>query len=130
MVAGVDVHSYGGFVLRSFGWTVDPSPDEEILKPIGDIIADKMSNVDNMPYDSERSGELYPAAGAMDDWMYEQALITGMTFELRDKGRYGFLLPPNQIVPGGKELLEGILTLADQLPVKKHLYPAYYPPYA
>lgn len=129
LVAGIDVHSYGALVLRSFGWTAEPSPDEETLKPIGDIIADRMSNVANMPYDSERSGELYPASGAMDDWMYEKALITGMTFELRDKGYYGFLLPPNQIVAGGNELVEGIITLAEQLPMKKHCYPAYYPPY-
>jgi hypothetical protein len=26
------------------------------------------------------------------------------TFETRDKGRYGFVLPPDQIIPAAKEL--------------------------
>lgn len=116
LVAGVDVHSYGGLVLRSYGWATEPSPDEAILKPIGDAIAENMNAIHGMGYESQRSGELYPAAGAMDDWLYEKAHVkVGMTFEMRDKGNYGFLLPPSQIVPGGEELVEGVLTLAEQL---------------
>lgn len=116
LAAGVDVHSYGELILRSYGWTTDPSPDEEILKPIGDAIAENMNAINGESYESQRSGELYPAAGAMDDWLYEKAHVrVGMTFEMRDKSVYGFLLPPSQIVPGGKELVEGVLTLADQL---------------
>lgn len=116
LVAGIDVHSYGGLILRSYGWTTDPSPDEAILKPMGDAIAENMNAINGIGYESQRSGELYPAAGAMDDWLYEKAHAkVGMTFEMRDKGNYGFLLPPSQIVPGGEELIEGVLTLAEQL---------------
>ena len=33
--------------------------------------------------------------------------------ELRDTGRYGFVLPPEQIVPSGWEAWEGIKNLLD-----------------
>jgi hypothetical protein len=119
LAAGIDVHSYGELILRSYGWTTEPSPNEEFLKPIGDAIADNMNAKNNENYESQRSGELYPAAGAMDDWIYEQAKAPiGMTFEMRDKGNNGFLLPPSNIVPTGKELIEGFLTLVSKISQK------------
>ena len=50
-----------------------------------------------------------PAAGASDDW-YRGGLGTtySYTTELRDTGLYGFLLPPNQIVPSGEEVFAGM----------------------
>lgn len=33
------------------------------------------------------------------------------TYELRDRGRYGFLLPPNQIIPSGEETLDSLVTM-------------------
>lgn len=35
----------------------------------------------------------------------------GYTFELRDTGSYGFLLPANQIIPCGIETTQGFLGL-------------------
>lgn len=87
---------------------------------IGDRIAHNMGSIHGTEYISQRSGELYPAMGAMDDWVYEREHAMGMTFELRDKGRYGFLLPAKFIVPVGEELLEGVLTLSETLLVSKN----------
>lgn len=33
------------------------------------------------------------------------------TYELRDTGRYGFLLPPNQIIPTGQETMDSLLAM-------------------
>ena len=115
VVAGADIHSYGEFILRNYGWTARPCAHEEVMKRFGDAIADHVNSLYGEEYVSKRSGELYPAGGAMDDWMYEEGKFVGMTWELRDKGRYGFLLPPDQIVPTGEELVEAVLTLAESL---------------
>jgi len=33
------------------------------------------------------------------------------TYELRDKGQYGFLLPPKQIIPTGEETLDSFIAM-------------------
>lgn len=33
------------------------------------------------------------------------------TYELRDTGRYGFLLPPDQIIPCGQEILDSLVAM-------------------
>lgn len=71
-----------------------------------------MSNViykvSGSKYTSERGAELYPAAGATDDWMTVKAQMVGYTIELRDTGRYGFALPPWFIRPVGDEIWEAM----------------------
>lgn len=51
-----------------------------------------------------------PAAGGSMDWV--RAAIgprITYTYELRDKGRYGFLLPANQIIPTGEETMDSLI---------------------
>ncbi|XP_061437933.1 carboxypeptidase B-like [Lethenteron reissneri] len=40
---------------------------------------------------------IYLASGGSFDWAYDQGIRYSMTFELRDTGRHGFLLPESQI---------------------------------
>lgn len=52
-------------------------------------------------------------SGAGMDWAYGVAKIPyAFTVELRDTGKYGFLLPANQIIPSGEETLQGIMAMA------------------
>ena len=45
------------------------------------------------------------ASGGSIDWTYGEAGIKySYTIELRDTGRHGFLLPPEQIIPTGEEV--------------------------
>lgn len=56
---------------------------------------------------------LYPASGASDDWAKGKLNIKySYTVEMRDSGRYGFILPANQIEPAGREALELIHVVA------------------
>lgn len=43
------------------------------------------------------------------DWAYEQNITLAYTIELRDLGKYGFLLPADQIAPTARELLDGLI---------------------
>ena len=59
---------------------------------------------------------LDPAAGASDDW-YKGTLGTRYAFtsEMRDTGRYGFELPPKQIIPSGEEFVAGMRAIFEKL---------------
>jgi hypothetical protein len=47
-----------------------------------------------------------PTAGCSDDWAKEIAGIKyAYTYELRDEGKYGFLLPPEYILPTAQETM-------------------------
>lgn len=52
------------------------------------------------------------APGGSDDWAYDQGIRYSFTFELQDRGRYGFLLPPNLIPVACSEALAGVKTIA------------------
>jgi len=115
--AAIDFHAYGQLVLRPYGYTTVPSPDESAIKPMGDGIADVISDVHGSQYTSQRSAQLYPANGETTDWFYEgnDRYTWGFTFELRDNGRYGFILPAEQIIPCGEENWAGMVYMAEYL---------------
>jgi len=53
------------------------------------------------------------ASGASDDWAKGVAGIKySYTIELRDAGKYGFLVPETAIEPTGNEIFQGLRTLA------------------
>jgi len=41
--------------------------------------------------------------------------------ELRDKGDYGFLLPPDQIIPTGEEIFAGLVAMGKFLAQHENL---------
>jgi len=47
----------------------------------------------------------------MIDWCYGDRSQISYNIELRDRGQFGFILPANQILPTGEELIAGILEL-------------------
>jgi carboxypeptidase A1 len=51
-------------------------------------------------------------SGSSADWTYGVGKIKySYGVELRDTGKYGFLLPADQIIPSGKETLEALKAL-------------------
>lgn len=47
---------------------------------------------------------LAPGAGGSDDWAKGSGIFKySQTVEVRDTGRYGFILPPEQIIPTAEE---------------------------
>ncbi|KAI1285167.1 Carboxypeptidase B [Halotydeus destructor] len=60
--------------------------------------------------------DLMPLPVGADDWAHGVAGIPYVyTVELRDKGKYGFLLPRNQILPTGEETWEGVKAISDEI---------------
>ena len=57
-----------------------------------------------------------PAGGGSYDWAKGTAGVPfSFTLELRDRGRYGFLLPRSQIIPTGEETFDAILATAESV---------------
>lgn len=52
------------------------------------------------------------ATGSSLDWVKAKLkLPVTFLYELRDTGRYGFLLPANQIIPNGQEVLDSLVVM-------------------
>jgi len=118
--AAIDFHAYSQLVLRPYGYTYKIAPDEAQLKILGDAMRDAIFSVHGIRYSSIMGSELYLAAGAADDWGYMKGEdppskdgYFSYTIELRDTGRYGFILPPAQIIPTGEENFEAVKALAE-----------------
>ncbi|OTF76498.1 organic cation transporter protein-like protein [Euroglyphus maynei] len=101
----VAVHSYGQYLLYPWGWTNKPTPDNDRLNSMAKVATDAMAKRYESKYIYGMSTTvLYAASGAGDDWAYGEASIPySYTLELRDKGSYGFQLPPEQIIPTSEE---------------------------
>jgi len=109
ILAAIDFHSYSQLVLRPYGWTKSPSPDERALKILGDGIAYEIQRQSGKIYSSIKSIDLYITTGTASDWYYLEGIWGAYTIELRDTGTYGFLLPPSQIIPTGNEIWASML---------------------
>lgn len=51
------------------------------------------------------------ASGITVDWAYDRGIKYAFSFELRDTGQYGFLLPASQIVPTAEETWMALRTI-------------------
>jgi len=113
IVAHVDVHCYSQLVLQPWGFTIDLPEDHDRFETLGAEMAAAMGAVDDKVF---RHGPayttIYPAAGIMSDWTYGRRRAWGLSYELRDRGQFGFLLPPDQIVVGSEEAWAGFEALA------------------
>lgn len=51
-------------------------------------------------------------SGSSMDWVKNTFKVPIVyTYELRDKGTFGFLLPPDQIIPNSQEVMDSIVAM-------------------
>ena len=114
LAAHVDVHSYSQLVLWPYGGQAaePPEPDRTTFRTLGQDIANLIYAVHGKSYTPMASYQLYIAGGDMTDWAYDEQGLISFTIELRDTGSYGFLLPPDQIIPTGEEIFPALKHLA------------------
>ncbi|KFW72042.1 Carboxypeptidase A1 [Pygoscelis adeliae] len=102
--AFVSIHSYSQLLFYPYGYTSTPVPDQKELDQISKKAVAALSSLygTNYKYGSIIT-TIYQASGGTIDWTYNQGIKYSFTFELRDTGRYGFLLPAKEIVPTAQE---------------------------
>jgi len=79
--------------------------NDTVLKLISDGMRATILKKSGVDYTSQRAADLYIASGGSDDWYYAKGIWAAFAIELRDTGRYGFILPASQIQPTGEEIL-------------------------
>ncbi|OXB63994.1 hypothetical protein ASZ78_014758 [Callipepla squamata] len=119
--AYLTIHSYSQLLLFPYSYTYKHPKDYSELNAIASAASQKLSSLYNTKYVyGSGAATIYPAAGGSDDWAYDQGIKYSFTFELRDTGNYGFLLPESQIKPTCEETLLAVKYIADY--VLDHLY--------
>merc|ERR1712236_41550 len=115
-VLGWCFHSYSQLWLWPYGYAYDAYPDNyKEVQQLAIDASDALYTVHGTVFDPINSADLYPAAGASDDWYMSEGSRFVFTTELRDTGRYGFLLPPDQIIPSGEEMWAGFETVVNKI---------------
>ncbi|KAL0968651.1 hypothetical protein UPYG_G00269690 [Umbra pygmaea] len=129
--AFVSIHSYSQMLLYPYGYTKTPCKDQNELCPAPGIVTTRgylslilpqdtlakkaITDLASLYGTSYRYGSIintiYQASGGTVDWTYNQGIKYSYTFELRDTGRYGFILPANQILPTAKETWMALMTI-------------------
>uniref|UniRef100_A0A8C9UQU7 Carboxypeptidase A4 n=1 Tax=Spermophilus dauricus TaxID=99837 RepID=A0A8C9UQU7_SPEDA len=117
----IDLHSYSQLLMYPYGYTVKKAPDAEELDDVARHAAAALASLLGTKYQvGPTCTTVYPASGSSIDWAYDNGIKYAFTFELRDTGHYGFLLPANQIIPTAEETWLGLKTIMEH--VRDNLY--------
>ncbi|XP_059567778.1 carboxypeptidase A1 [Myotis daubentonii] len=119
--AFISIHSYSQLLLYPYGYTTDPAQDQAELDELAKSAVTALASLygTKFKYGSIIKA-IYRASGGTIDWTYNQGIKYSYTFELRDTGRYGFLLPASQIIPTAQETWLALQTIMDH--TLKHPY--------
>eukprot|EP00002_Diphylleia_rotans_P005319 TRINITY_DN14445_c0_g1_i1.p1 TRINITY_DN14445_c0_g1~~TRINITY_DN14445_c0_g1_i1.p1 ORF type:complete len:422 (-),score=68.61 TRINITY_DN14445_c0_g1_i1:78-1343(-) len=111
----IDWHSYSQYILRPWAALADDPVDEVPMRTLGDGMKAAMLRETGADYTSMHWYQMYFASGVCTDYVYNLYRAYSYCIELRDKGRYGFVLPPDQILPTGRESYAAVKYMADFL---------------
>ncbi|KAL7642064.1 UNVERIFIED_CONTAM: hypothetical protein RMT77_007938 [Armadillidium vulgare] len=96
--------------MHPHGWTNKLPKEAQELKRVSIIGMKALTAVHGTKYKfGPIYATIYPVAGNTIDFAYKNGIVYSFTLELRDKGRYGFLLPEDQILPTSEETWAGLL---------------------
>uniref|UniRef100_UPI0037E78C87 carboxypeptidase B n=1 Tax=Semicossyphus pulcher TaxID=241346 RepID=UPI0037E78C87 len=119
--AYLTIHSYSQLLLFPYSYTYALAADHSELMKVAQGASSALRSLYGTRYTSGPGATtIYPAAGGSDDWAYDLGVKYSYTFELRDEGRYGFLLPESQIKPTCEETMLAVKYIAAY--VQKNLY--------
>ncbi|GCB74245.1 carboxypeptidase A1-like [Scyliorhinus torazame] len=112
----IDVHSYSQLLMFPYGYTSTKPKDYNELMELSKKSITALASVHGTKY---RYGPIlttiYQSSGSSIDWAYDQGIKYAFCFELRDTGRYGFILPANQIIATAEETYVGLMEILDHV---------------
>ncbi|XP_055341231.1 carboxypeptidase B-like isoform X2 [Paramacrobiotus metropolitanus] len=112
----ISLHAFSQIILSPFGYKGEANGDhkKQALVMKAGVDAIKATSGLNYKYGSIYEA-MYAASGSSIDFIYE-ALGVKETFviELRDTGKFGFVLPQREILPTCKESIAAIIAMAKE----------------
>ncbi|XP_019733953.1 carboxypeptidase B2 [Hippocampus comes] len=109
----LSIHAYSQMLLFPYSCTLDEAQNHNELL---EMAQDASRNIRRYYRNTYKYGAgaqtIYLAPGGSDDWAYNLGIKYSFTFELQDRGRYGFLLPPSHISQACNEALLAVKTIA------------------
>ncbi|ODM94733.1 Carboxypeptidase B [Orchesella cincta] len=107
-------HSYGQLWLLPWGYTAGTYPDDyEDQLSLGQAAIAALAGVHNTQYVTGSGADvLYGVGGASDDYGKFSGIKYSVTVEMRDDDEYGFVLPPDQIIPNAQEIMAALRVVA------------------
>ncbi|XP_031232113.1 mast cell carboxypeptidase A isoform X2 [Mastomys coucha] len=111
--AYITFHSYSQMLLIPYGYTLKPAPTHQDLLKVARIATDVLSTRYETRYIyGPIASTIYKTSGSSLDWVYDLGIKHTFAFELRDKGKFGFLLPESRIKPTCKETMLSVKFIA------------------
>ncbi|XP_032691436.1 zinc carboxypeptidase-like isoform X2 [Odontomachus brunneus] len=113
----LSIHSYSQLLMFPYGHTTDHLENYDELYAVGTKMINAIRQRYGTRYITGNIAEtIYVATGSTIDYIkgtYGKRYV--YTYELRDQGRYGFLLPPEQIIPTGEETMDSVVALMKEV---------------
>jgi len=111
----IDFHSYSQLWMTPWGYSKSLPKDDTTQKKCGSASVSALKSYAGTSFDvGNIANIIYVASGSSTDFAYGAAnIVIGFGVELRDTGRYGFLLPANQIVPSGEETFLAVIAMSE-----------------
>uniref|UniRef100_U5EWN0 Putative zinc carboxypeptidase a 1 n=1 Tax=Corethrella appendiculata TaxID=1370023 RepID=U5EWN0_9DIPT len=112
----ISFHSYSQLLMIPFGNTTDRLSNYDDAVQIAKNAAAKLKERYGTSYKVGNIAEtIYKASGGSIDWIKDATdTVFSYVYELRDTGRYGFNLPPDQIIPTAEETLDSLIVLVNE----------------
>ncbi|XP_070711790.1 carboxypeptidase B2 isoform X2 [Pempheris klunzingeri] len=109
----LSIHSYSQMLLFPFSCSLEEAENHKDLLEMVQEAAQKIKRYYRNTYKYGAGAKtIYLAPGGSDDWAYNLGIKYSFTFELQDRGQYGFLLPPSHISKACNEALIAVKTIA------------------
>ncbi|EGI64556.1 Zinc carboxypeptidase A 1 [Acromyrmex echinatior] len=118
LYAYIAFHSYGQLLMTPYGYTNAHIFNYDHLHKISSIGIKALQQKYNTVYKTGCIGEFFTnlPSGLSVDYMagvLKKSVV--YLYNLRDKNEYGFLLPPEQIIPTGEETLDSLVAMFIEL---------------
>jgi len=114
-------HSVGGWVIWPWGWTNNPTPNEDLILDVGNTFMDMTG------YASWEADDMYMVSGDATDWLYGSHGVLAYTIELNDEPNAGFHPEPELIINTSRKMLSVNLFTAEHTGTAKIARDSHFP---